>query len=117
MSSRPSPLKPQNPKTPKPQNPKFDIKNWKFEVMESNPDPNKGNNGHANKNGSNSLASQFASKMQIDPNYKIEDDEELWIKLQFVECLRENNYEEAEEYLEELLEAYPKGNEFMKEFK
>eukprot|EP00343_Euplotes_focardii_P005098 CAMPEP_0205808624 /NCGR_PEP_ID=MMETSP0205-20121125/12622_1 /ASSEMBLY_ACC=CAM_ASM_000278 /TAXON_ID=36767 /ORGANISM="Euplotes focardii, Strain TN1" /LENGTH=123 /DNA_ID=CAMNT_0053084577 /DNA_START=54 /DNA_END=422 /DNA_ORIENTATION=+ len=55
--------------------------------------------------------------MADDPNYKIEDDDELWIKLQFMNALEINNFEEAEEFLEELLEVYPEGNGFMSEFK
>ncbi len=33
--------------------------------------------------------SKIKQRMQEDPNYKIEDDDELWIKLQFIECLRD----------------------------
>ena len=55
-------------------------------------------------------------QMVVDPNYNIEEDEELWMKLQFIECLRDGNYEEADEHLQDLLELYPDNNGFMKEF-
>ena len=49
--------------------------------------PNSSENGYKNTNG-NKLNS-IKEKISIDPNYKIEDDDELWIKLQFIECLRD----------------------------
>eukprot|EP00344_Euplotes_crassus_P006203 CAMPEP_0197011866 /NCGR_PEP_ID=MMETSP1380-20130617/60340_1 /TAXON_ID=5936 /ORGANISM="Euplotes crassus, Strain CT5" /LENGTH=150 /DNA_ID=CAMNT_0042434939 /DNA_START=1 /DNA_END=454 /DNA_ORIENTATION=+ len=60
---------------------------------------------------------QIRHLQESDPSYKIEDDDELWIKLQFMNVCGINNFEEAEEFLEELLEVYPEGNGFMKEFK
>ena len=40
-------------------------------------------NGHTAKNGGK--FDKIREKMKEDPNYKIEDDDELWIKLQFIE--------------------------------
>lgn len=38
------------------------------------------------------------------------------MKLQFIECLRDKNFEEAQEYLDDLLELYPENSQFMKDF-
>ena len=79
--------------------------------------PSAKSNGVNHEEDKNGVNNEEEKNNKPKNTYNLENDGELWMKLQFIECLRDKDFEEAQEYLEELLELYPSGNTFLKEFK